>query len=173
MKMSEMRSADIFIIGLGTVVGWQLTREAEHALRKSEKVFYLEFGPHITLAIQMGGGKRGFTDRTKAPRFARTAGLKGKYAISCRVSCLADALIYLRLRKLHVSRSIVNRRLAEGERLLPRRRMMPIVRKISGSVNRIARTMGWPGAGVARRGRTAIPSPASTRPSDPDRCATS
>ena len=42
--MSEMRSADIFIIGLGTVVGWQLTREAEHALRKSEKVFYLDSG---------------------------------------------------------------------------------------------------------------------------------
>ena len=90
----------------------------------------------------MGGGKRGFADRTKTPRFDRTAVLKGKHAITCRVSYLSHALIYLRLRKLHVSRSIVSRRLAEGERPAPRQRMMPIVLKIPGSVNRIARIMG-------------------------------
>ena len=85
---------------------------------------------------------RGFTDRTKARRFARIAVLKGKQAITGRLSYLSAALIYLRLRKLHVSRSIVSRRLAEGERPAPRRRMMPIVLKISGSINRIARMIG-------------------------------
>src|SRR5258707_58161 len=44
MTGSSIRATDIFIIGLGTVVGWHLTREAEHALRKSEKVFYLDSG---------------------------------------------------------------------------------------------------------------------------------
>jgi hypothetical protein len=68
--------------------------------------------------------------------------VKGKRAITCRLSYLSAAPIYLRLRKLHVSRSIVSRRLAEGERPALRRRMMPIVLKISGSVNRIARMIG-------------------------------
>ncbi|SJM29048.1 hypothetical protein BQ8482_110978 [Mesorhizobium delmotii] len=62
---------------------------------------------------------------------------------------------------------------AGGESDAPRRRTTPIVREISGSRMGLVTRNGWSPCGVAMRGRTDIPRPASTRPSDVERCVTS
>jgi hypothetical protein len=60
---------------------------------------------------------------------------------------------------------------AAGDRVEPRRRRMPIVREICGlSSGRVTRKE-WSSAGVAVRGSTEIPRPASPRPSEVERCA--
>ena len=68
-------------------------------------------------------------------------------------------------------RSMRRKRSAAGDRVEPRRRRMLIVREICGlSSGRVTRK-GWSSAGVAVRGRTEMPGPASTRPSEVERCA--
>ena len=73
----------------------------------------------------------------------------------------------------HSLTNMCKKRSVAGGSVEPRRRMMPMVRDTVGlRIGRDTR-MGCSSRGVAILGKTAIPSPASTSPSDVDRCVTS
>ncbi|MNP79311.1 hypothetical protein D3C76_1771180 [compost metagenome] len=73
----------------------------------------------------------------------------------------------------HFSNRIDTNFSAAGDSEAPRRYTKPRVRVTCGSISGTLTSVGWSAVGMARLGMADTPSPASTMPSDVDKCCTS